>query len=117
MIILFILGLILGGTAVVFALQNIDMITVTFLGWQLTGSLSLVLLLTMLVGILTTLFILLPKSMSDYFKYRKLLKENAGLTDELKKQKELTAFAKTTSPSPETITKIEDGAIAHPESV
>ena len=117
MIIFFTLGLILGGTAVVFALQNIDVITVIFFGWQLTGSLSLVLLLSMLVGILTTLFILLPKSMSDYFKYKKLQKENARLTEELQKQKELTAFAKTTSPSPKTITKIEDGAISHQDSV
>jgi len=116
MFIFFILGLILGGMVVVFALQNITDITVIFFGWQLSGSLSLILLLTMLVGILVTLLILLPKSISDYFKYKKLRKENVGLTEELRKQKELTLFAKTTSPSPETITKIEDGAIAHPNT-
>ena len=47
--------------------------------------------------------------------YKKLKNENAGLAEELRKQKELTIFAKTTSPSPETIKKIEDGAISHPE--
>jgi len=117
MIIFFILSLILGGAAIVFALQNIDIITVIFFGGQLTGSLSLVLLLSMLVGILITLFVLLPKSVSDYFKYKKLQKENVGLTEELRKQKELTTFAKTTYPSPEIITKIEDGGISHPESL
>jgi uncharacterized integral membrane protein len=114
MIILFILGLVLGGVAVVFALQNIADITVIFFGWQLSGSLSLILLLTMLAGILITLLIILPNSISSYFKYKRLQKENSRLTEELRKQKELTLFAKTTSPSPETITKIEDGAISHP---
>jgi uncharacterized integral membrane protein len=113
MIILFILGLILGGLGVMFALQNIEVITVVFLGWQLSGSLSLILLLTMLVGILVTLLILLPRSLSDYFKYKKLQKENAGLTEELRKQKELTVFAKTMSPSPEIIAEIETSVISH----
>jgi uncharacterized integral membrane protein len=117
MLIFFILGLILGGVAVVFALQNIADITVVFLGWQLSGSMSLILLLTLLTGVLVTLLILLPKSIGDYFKYKRLQRENARLTEELRKQKELTLFAKTTSPSPETITKIEDGAISHPKPV
>lgn len=104
----------MGGVAVVFALQNIADITVIFFGWQLSGSLSLILLLTMLAGILITLLIILPNSISSYFKFKKLQKENARLTEELRKQKELTLFAKTTSPSPETIAKIEDGAISHP---
>lgn len=115
MFIFFILGLILGGIAVVFALQNIDVITVIFFGWQVTGSLSLILLLTMLAGVLVTLLILLPKSIGDYFKYKKLKKENAGLSEELRKQKELTLFAKTTPPTPENISSIEDGVIIHPE--
>ena len=115
MIIFFILGLVLGGMAVVFALQNIDVITVVLFGWQLTGSLSLILLLSILAGILIALLIVLPRSIGDYFRYKKLQKENANLTEELKKQKELTVFAKTTSPTPEHIAKIEEGAISHPE--
>lgn len=114
MFIFFILGLILGGTAVVFALQNIEVITIIFFSWKMTGSLSLILLLSMLVGILVTLFILLPKSMSDYFKYRSLKKEIKKLEEELRKQKELTLFAKTTPPNSEDISKIEKGAIAEP---
>ena len=115
MIILFVFGLLLGALAVVFALQNIDVITIVFFSWHLTGSLSIILLITMLTGVIVTLLILLPKSISDYFMYKKLKNENAGLAEELRKQKELTIFAKTTSPGPETIKKIEDGAISHPE--
>ena len=114
MAIFFILGLILGGVAVVFALQNIDVITVIFFGWHLTGSLSIILILTLMAGILVTLLILLPKSIGDYFKYKSLKKSIVKLEEELRKQKELTVFAKTTPPSPEDITKIEDGAISHP---
>lgn len=115
MIILFVIGLLLGGVAVVFALQNIEVVTVVFFGSQITGSLSLVLLLTMLVGVLFTLLILLPQSVGSYFKYRKLKKINNKLEDELKKQKELTAFAKTIPPTRDDISKIEEGVIAHPE--
>ena len=116
MFIFFILGLILGGVAVVFALQNIEVITVIFFGWQVVGSLSLILLLTMLVGVLVTLLILLPKSIGDYFKYKKLKKENTELSEELRKQKELTVFAKITPPTPKNISDIEYGAISHPNT-
>jgi uncharacterized integral membrane protein len=116
MFVFFILGLILGGAAVVFALQNISVITVVFFGWQFSGSLSLILLITMLVGVLVTLLILLPKSIGDYFKYKNLKKEIKKLEEELRKQKELTLFAKITPPTPKNISDIEDGAISHPKS-
>lgn len=113
MIIFFILGLVLGGLAVVFALQNVEVITVTFFGGHLTGSLALILMLAMLVGILITLLILLPQSIGKYFKYRKLKAENIRLAEELRKQKELTVFAKDIPPTPENIEHIENGAITH----
>ncbi len=116
MFIFFVLGLILGGVAVVFALQNVDVITVIFFGWQVTGSLSLILLLSMLAGIIIMLFILLPKSIGDHFKYKNLNKEIGKLKEELRKQKELTLFAKKTSPNPGAIAKIAYEAIIHPES-
>ena len=113
MIILFVLGLLLGAVAVVFALQNIAVVTVTFFSWQLEGSLAVILLLAIISGILMCLLILLPGTIQTTLRLRALKKENAKINEELKKQKELTLFAKTTSPSPETITKIEDGAISH----
>ena len=116
MIILFILGLLLGAVAVMFSLQNIAVATVTFFSWQFTSSLAVILILSISVGIFITLLILLPGSISNYFKYKNFKKEVKKLEEELRKQKELTLFAKTTSPSPETITKIEDGAISHPKS-
>jgi uncharacterized integral membrane protein len=111
MITLFIIGLLLGALAVVFALQNIAVITVTFFSWQLTGSLALVLLLAVSTGVLIAIFLLLPEFVGSYFKYKNLKKENRQLTEDLQKQKELTVFAKQTPPSREDISKIEHGAI------
>ena len=111
MIIFFILGLLLGGVAVIFALENVVVITVTFFQWQITGPLSVILISAILSGILITLLLLLPESISNYLKNRSLAKEIERLEEELRKQKELTVFAKHTSPTKETISRIENGAI------
>ena len=113
MIILFILGLLLGAVAVVFSLQNIDIVTVAFFNWQMTGSLSVVLLMAILVGMLIVLLIILPGSIGNYFKSRRLKKEIARLEEELRKQKEKTVFAKDVPPTPVDIAKIEEGVIDH----
>lgn len=111
MIILFIFGLLLGAMAVVFALQNVAIITVTFFSWQLTGSLALILLLTITAGVLIAILLLLPEFISNHFKYKSLKKDNERLEEELRKQKELTIFAKDTPPTEEEISKIEHGAV------
>jgi uncharacterized integral membrane protein len=111
MIILFVFGLLLGAMAVVFALQNVAIITVTFFSWHLTGSLALILLLTITSGILIAILLLLPEFISNYFKNKNLKKDNERLEEELRKQKELTVFAKNTPPTEEEISKIEHGAV------
>ncbi len=110
MIILFILGLIIGGLAVVFALQNVEVITVSFFSWELTGSLALIISIAIAAGVLAASLLIIPESVKNYFKYRNLQKENKRLEEELRKQKELTVFAKTTPPTEEVISKIEHGA-------
>jgi len=112
MLILFILGLLLGAVAVVFSLQNIAVVTVTFFSWQLDGSLAVILLLSIITGILICLLILLPGTIQTAMRLRALKRENKKLEEELKKQKVLTVFAKNESPSPETIEAIEKGAIS-----
>ena len=101
---------------VIFALQNIELVTVTFFAWQFEGSLALILLLTTLVGVVLTTLLLLPSTVIGHFKYKKLKRINTGLEDELRKQKELTVFAKTANPTPEDIAHIETGAITNPDS-
>ena len=111
MIILFVFGLLLGAMAVVFALQNVVIITVTFFSWQITGSLALILLLTITTGVFIAILLLLPEFISNHFKYKNLKKDNERLEEELRKQKELTVFAKNTPPTEEEISKIEQGAV------
>jgi|GEM_PF-1092942 len=117
MIILFILGLVLGGVAVIFALQNIEVITVSFFSWQFSGSLSVILSVAVAAGVLASLLIILPESIGNYFKYKSLKNENEKLTEELRKQKELTVFVKEVPPSPAVIAHIEETAIIHPPQI
>ena len=80
MIFLFI-GLILGALAVIFALQNIAVITVTFLAWQLEGSLAVILLLAMLTGLLVGILISLPNIIRSKFQIASLRKQNIGMKE------------------------------------
>lgn len=116
MIIPLLLGIILGAVSVIFALQNVAVITVMFFDWQFQGSLALILLLAIATGILISLLIVLPESIKSFFQYRRLKKENIKLTEELRKQKELTVFAKKTPATPEELAKIDQGAIAIPRA-
>jgi len=102
----FIVGLLLGAVSVVFLAQNISTVTVTFFVWQLEGSLAVLLLLAIITGALITLLFLLPQSISNYFTYKRLVKVNVKLEDELRKQKELTVFAKTPPPTEADLKKL-----------
>jgi uncharacterized integral membrane protein len=112
-----ILGIVLGAVTVIFALQNITVITVSFFSWQIEGSLALILLMAVFTGILISLLIVLPESIRSYFRYKNLTKENKRLEEELRKQKELTVFARNIPASSEAIAKIEKGAIADPHAL
>jgi uncharacterized integral membrane protein len=114
MIILFIIGWVLGGVAVIFTLQNIEVVMVSFFSWQFLGSLSAILSVAVAAGVFATLLIILPESIGNYFKYRNLKSENEKLTKELRKQKELTVFVKETPPTPAVIAHIQEAVIIHP---
>ena len=83
MILFLVLGLIIGGLSVVFVLQNITPITVTFLTWELSGSLAVILLLALLAGALITALVLLPSFIRAELTIRKLKKQNKKLEDDL----------------------------------
>jgi len=111
---LFILGLLIGAVAVVFVLQNVEVITVTFLVWNITGPLAAILITTLLSGIVATLLMVLPGSVRSFWGYRTLEKEIKKLAEDLRKQKELTFFARKTPPTTGDIARIEEGAIQKP---
>ena len=51
--------------AVIFALQNTMTITISFLAWEVTGSLSLVLLVTLAIGVVIGLLFLAPSAIKN----------------------------------------------------
>jgi len=98
MILFLILGLIIGGVSVIFVLQNITPITVTFFTWHIDGSLSVILLLALLSGMLISAFILLPSFIKVEWQVRKLKKANKRLEDDLMLARPVTTTV--TEPAP-----------------
>lgn len=83
MIFFLFLGAILGAGFIIFVLQNVSPITVTFFAYHLSGSLSVILLLSLIAGMLITVLILLPSFIRDEFRVSKLKKQNEDLANEL----------------------------------
>lgn len=82
MIFFLILGVLIGSLTVVFALQNVVNITVNFLVWQIDGSLSLILLLAVLAGVLICALVSIPEVISNMINVSALKKVNKQLEDE-----------------------------------
>ena len=99
MIFFLILGVVLGAISVIFIAQNVTLVTVTFLTWQMEGSLALVLLLTLLCGIVITLLLILPSLIQDTFFLSALRKQKKTLEDELTKTKSELAAISSRPPS------------------
>jgi putative membrane protein len=59
-ILLLIAALLIAIVAVIFAIQNPGIVTVTFVAWKFTTSLTLLLLIALAVGALVMFFIMLP---------------------------------------------------------
>ena len=60
-------ALIIAILAVIFAIQNANIILVSFLVWKFQGSLALILLLTFVLGFIAGLLIVLPKLIKRNF--------------------------------------------------
>ncbi len=83
MIIIFtVLGALLGIISVMFFFQNVVMVTVSFMAWQMTGSLAIMLFLAMMSGITVTLLLLLPSFIRNDFRLSRMRKQVRNLEDE-----------------------------------
>jgi len=56
-----ILALAIALLAVIFAIQNTIVVKVSFLFWEIQGSLALILLITFIFGVLVGVFVLVPR--------------------------------------------------------
>ncbi len=77
-----VLGIIIGSISVVFVLQNITPITVTFFIWQFSGSLAVILLLVLLAGMIISALVLMPGIIAQKWQLRKAAKQIKKLEDE-----------------------------------
>jgi uncharacterized integral membrane protein len=87
MILFLIGGLLIGGAAVAFALQNTTMVTVALFSWRLESSLALVIILAMVLGALIGFLWLLPGSIKKSFQISNLKRQNIKLEAELANKK------------------------------
>ena len=83
MIFSLILGFVLGAAAVVFALQNTEVVALTFMGWQFQSSLALLVLVSLAVGMLISILASLPSALSSKFRMMRLKHENRKLAEEV----------------------------------
>lgn len=83
MLFFLILGLLLGSVTVIFALQNTEIITVSFFSYEFSGSLALILLLAALSGVVVCLFLSVPEMIKNHLNFRALKKQNKKMEEEL----------------------------------
>lgn len=99
-----VIGLLVGGIAVIFILQNIIPITVHFFNWEMQGSLALILILSILTGAVLSALSCLPDMINNYFEInnlKKRVKELEAQADNYKKSlDELSRKTGTVPPPP-----------------
>ena len=84
--------------AVMFALQNIVPVTVTFLTWTFEGSLALLLFVALIVGALISVLASVPTAMKARWAAASLRKRIAALEAELKDARLKLEAAQTRTP-------------------
>ena len=90
-LILFIIGFVLGAGAIVFALQNTDIVALTFLSWEFESSVALLVIASVAVGVAIGLLATLPSAISSSFRIMGLKKENKKLAHVIETQPETIA--------------------------
>lgn len=99
---LLIIAIVIAILTVIFALQNAVTITVSFLTWKFESSLALVLLITLTLGILTSLLVSVPsmiKRMRMVSSQKKKIKElENDLQGESEREKDREIKSKQSEP-------------------
>ncbi len=83
MVFTLILALLFAILAVIFAVQNTDAVQVVFFSWQMEGSLALVVLIALAVGVLIGLLVMTPSVVKRSLNLSGQRKKIAGLEKDL----------------------------------
>ncbi|NJC95847.1 MAG: DUF1049 domain-containing protein [Anaerolineales bacterium] len=94
-----IVALVIAVIAVIFALQNTMTVTISFLAWEVTGSLSLILLVTLAIGAVIGLLVLAPSAIKKSFAASGHLKRINTLEKELDEHKAKVAELQKPKPA------------------
>lgn len=86
-----IIGIILGAGVVIFALQNVQTVMVSFLGWGFEGSLALIVILALLAGIIISWLMAIPSFIKGMVSESRLRGHNDALHRELDVHKQKLA--------------------------
>lgn len=87
------IGILLGGVAVIFALQNLAPVMVSFLGWHFEGSIALIVIIALLAGIIISLLLSLSSAITGMINESRLKRHNEQLKKELDDHKVALADA------------------------
>ena len=93
-----ILALVIAALAVIFALGNAMTVTISFLAWKVTGSLSLVLLITLIIGTVIGLLALAPSTITKTLAVSGHRKRIDALEKELQEHKQRVAALQAAKP-------------------
>jgi uncharacterized integral membrane protein len=103
MILSLIAGFMLGAVALLFALENTQIVALTFMNWQFETSLAVLVLASVGVGIVISLLASIPSAVSSAFRIMGLKKENKNLAQEVEVHKQALAATKAVNEIPPTI--------------
>jgi putative membrane protein len=97
MLISLVVGIILGAIAVVFAFQNVALVTVSFFAWSVSASLAIIILGSVLCGIVLTLLVLLPSVIRDEIYISSIKRQKRETENELARVRNLQTPPASTS--------------------
>lgn len=83
MILSLIIGVLLGAAAVVFAFENTEIVSLTYLGRGFETSVALLVLMAVATGILISILVSLPSAVGSAFRTMGLKRENKKLVNEV----------------------------------
>ncbi len=97
MILSLLVGFVLGVAALLFALQNTEVVALSFMGWQFESSLALLVLVAVGVGILISILAFIPSALARSFRIMGLKNENKKLVETVEAHRQALA-AQTATP-------------------
>lgn len=75
------IGFMLGLIALIFAFQNNDIVSLTFMNWNFESSLAIVVILSLLAGVLISTLLTIAGAIARSISMHSLKKENRSLKD------------------------------------